>query len=188
MARDYRLLPNVLHMTPFKHLFNDLLPVLLSLSNEELIDEVHDAIRESNTVYEATFVDYDGEERHHIPYIRGVGRHRSGDIRLSCRNEEDRDLLIKHASRWIAKLSTSLKLSLATFPVMVHEFPTSFDPSRDSPETANFLYWNEDIIPHLSQLQGAEFISRKTREELKAQNKKESSLVLYFTDHETANR
>ncbi|KIJ24613.1 hypothetical protein M422DRAFT_113874, partial [Sphaerobolus stellatus SS14] len=77
---------------------------------------------------------------------------------------------------------------LATFPVMVHEFPTSFDPSGDSPETANFLYWNEDIIPYPSQLQGAEFISHKTREELKAQNKKESSLVLYFTDHETANR
>ncbi|KIJ27633.1 hypothetical protein M422DRAFT_271177 [Sphaerobolus stellatus SS14] len=122
--------------------------VLLSLSNEEIINEVHDAIRESNTVYEATFVDYDGEDRHYIPYIRGVGRHRSGDIRLSCRNEEDRDLLIKHTSKWIAKLSTSLKLSLATFPVVAHGFPTSFDPSHDSPETANFLYWNEDIIPH----------------------------------------
>ncbi|KIJ57371.1 hypothetical protein M422DRAFT_108922, partial [Sphaerobolus stellatus SS14] len=120
--------------------------------------------------------------------IRGVGRHRSGDIRLSCRNEEDRDFLIKHASKWITKLSTSLKLSISTFPVVVHGFPTSFDPSRDSSETVNFLYWNEDIISHPSQLQGAEFISRKTREELKAQNKKESSLVLYFTDRETANR
>ena len=51
-----------------------------------------------------------------------------------------------------------------------------------------FLDYNADIILHPSSLQSAEFISRKTPEDFQAQHKKHSSLVLYFTDRETANQ
>ncbi|KIJ23224.1 hypothetical protein M422DRAFT_39718 [Sphaerobolus stellatus SS14] len=108
------------------------------------------------------------------------------DIRISCNSEKDRDYLIKLTSQWIPVLSPSLKLSIQTFPVVAYGFPTSFDPSCDSQDITSLLDWNINIIPHPFVLQGTEFISRKSYEDFKAQNKKYSSLIFYFTDHEAA--
>ncbi|KIJ51710.1 hypothetical protein M422DRAFT_104976, partial [Sphaerobolus stellatus SS14] len=76
---------------------------------------------------------------------------------------------------------------ISTYPVVVHGFPTEFDPSRDSDDTSNLIKCNEDIISHPSALQHAEFISRKDLENIQS-TKTHSSLILYFTNLATANK
>ncbi|KIJ39527.1 hypothetical protein M422DRAFT_174996 [Sphaerobolus stellatus SS14] len=121
------------------------------------------------------------------PNIRAAGRHRSGDIWLQCATEEDRDFLIKNAPTWLPEFSPGLRLSIPTYPVVIHGFPTEFDPSRDSDDISNLLKCNEDIISHPSSLQHAEFISCKNPENIQS-TKTHSSLILYLTDLAIANK
>ena len=120
------------------------------------------------------------------PSIRAAGRHQSGDIWLQCATEEDRDFLIRNAPTWIPTFLPGLKLSVPTYPVVVHGFPTVFDPSCDSDDISYLLQCNSDLILHPATLQQAEFISRKTMDTIRT-TKTHSSLILYFTDLTTAN-
>ncbi|KIJ33391.1 hypothetical protein M422DRAFT_264655 [Sphaerobolus stellatus SS14] len=163
-------------------------PVLRHYSNADLAWDISAACLNMGCVVRTIPDPTDPDEVQDIgPNIRAAGRHWSGDIWLQYATEEDRDFLIKNAPTWLPEFSPGLRLSIPTYPVVIHGFPTEFDPSRDSDDISNLLKCNEDIISHTSHLQHAEFISCKNLENIWS-TKTHSSLILYFTDLTIANK
>ena len=162
-------------------------PALHGHSNTDLAGDTIATCLNSGCVVKTILDPDDPDEDQRVgPNIQAAGRHHSGNIWLQCATEADRDFLIQNTSKWIPTFSPRLKLSIPTYPVIIHGFPTEFDPSRDSEDISNLLDCNSDLILHPSALQHAEFISRRSLDTIRA-TKTHSSLILYFTDLDIAN-
>ena len=57
------------------------------------------------------------------PYIRAVGRHRSGDIWVATATEAGRDVLVETIDRWLLILSKRLWYAHKTYPILIQGFP-----------------------------------------------------------------
>ena len=111
-------------------------PVLTDLTNENLIDNIYEALNEADCWHELqpNTPDSDGNIVYDTtePRIRAVGCHPSGDIRVVAASEAEHDTLTSSINKWLPKLSDGLTFIHKTYPVLIHGIPTSFDTSRNS--------------------------------------------------------
>ena len=93
--------------------------------------------------------------------IRGVGRHRSGDIWVALDSEAGHRVLVESIGEWLPKLSEGLVYSRKAYPILVHGVPTPFDTSHGSKDVCDLLEYNTDIITRQSTLLGIELLNKK---------------------------
>ena len=126
-----------------------------------------------------------GGEEWLTPYIRAVGRHRSGDVWIATATEVGHNVLVERMDEWLPKLSNGLRYSQPTYPVLIHGVPTSFDASRDSEDVNEQLIGdNIDTIMHPVALRSTKFLGG-THSQL--HQKPHGSLVVHFSDPTIAN-
>ena len=135
--------------------------------------------------------DSEGRERVTLysPYIRVAGRHQSGDIWVSMESEARWDMTVDTIDQWLPKLSSQLRYIPRTYPVIVHGVPTMSVPPHIDEEsgdlTALFCEQNTDIITCPAALKQAAFLARGCGP---VPCKSHGSAILYFMDHEMANK
>ncbi len=99
-----------------------------------------------------------GNERvdHLSPYIRAVGRHRSGDIWIASDSTAGHDMLVATVDNWLPMLSGQLTYIQKTYPVIVHGVPTSCKNGEDI--AALLTSKNADIITNPVALKHTTFL------------------------------
>ncbi len=168
-------------------------PVFADTPYYDLITKILEALRDADCWMEGRLClpDSEGDEKvkYVSPYIRAVGRHRSGDIWVATHTEAGRDMLMATVDRWLPKLSGQLYYTCKTYPVLVHGVPTSLDPPKggeDGEDIATLLINdNADIITHPAVLKHMEFLTHNIDKEPR---KVHRSLVMHFTDRKIANQ
>jgi hypothetical protein len=164
-------------------------PALADLSNDDLAEKINAALVDTGCFLKTESCDPIGDRtkgtEYHMPRIRAVGRHHSGDIWLATYSAAEHDFLAETARRWVPRLSDQLSAVQKTYPILVHGIPFSFDPSRDGDDVRHLITQNGHLIPHPSALQRAEFLP--FRNHTASPCKAHGSLVIHFTEAQAAN-
>ena len=97
-------------------------PVLTDLTNENLIDNIYEALNEADCWHECqpNMPDSDGKIVYDAtePCIWAVGCHRSGDIQVIAASEVEHDTLTSSIHKWLPKLSDGLTFIHKTYSVL----------------------------------------------------------------------
>ena len=117
-------------------------------------------------------------------HIQAVGRLRSGDIQIASVTEVEQDWLVAATDKWLPKLSDQLLLACRTFPVLVHNVPSTFDTSINGKDVADIIDSNDKFIKHSSVIQHVEFLPHRRAQ---AASRETHALIICFTDPTTAN-
>lgn len=113
--------------------------------------------------------------------VRGVVRHRSGDLRILAKSVIDKDALTDpdNVTRWIAELTDGLTFRQKTYPIIIHGMPTEeFDPENAN-DVKEMCKGNE---AYLSSWDHAHWANEKA-----AKEKKHSSLIVHLRSAKEAN-
>lgn len=113
--------------------------------------------------------------------VKSIQRHTFNNLILHLESPSHADALRKSANKWLPAFSGSLTLKPETHAILIHGIPTTFNPQNPK-HLEDLIASNGD---RLSSLKSIRWMNAKAIEEEK---KNYSSIILFLTDREAAQR